>query len=538
MKNKILVPCFKKKISSVILLICLYSVILDIPTIHSSQSNLSIYETKDASSKIIINHLPKTMSDTLDQFQITWNGAVSVAIPDAMAQSFKPSVNMLTRVQILMHKSMDSTQNVTVSIRKELNGSDLTSISIPSELIPTSRSWVEFNFENISVTINDIYYIIWTPMDTNMSYLWWGYDNNNFDSYPRGEAWLYSGGTWSAEGFVFKDWCFKTYGYHASLPPSIPITPIGPTEGLSWNSLNYETISSDPEGDDIRYGWDWNGDGIIDKWTEYYSNNVTVNTSYKWEYAGTYLVKVKAEDIYGVQSDFSDPLLVNISNDPPYQPSPPNGTTYTLNGVTNTFSTKTLDPESDDIRYGWDWNGDGTIDEWTEYYPSNVTISRTYIWQNPGTYYIQVKAEDALGAQSPFSEKTKIIVISIDNDPPNKPLVPQGPSLGLTGTSYSYSSSTDDPNGDRIYYQFDWDDGTISEWVGPYDSGQTVTISHIWENKGSYQIKVKAKDEAGLESIWSDPLPITLAKTRMNQNILHRFTFGFKQLLPFFQSYF
>jgi len=517
--------------SSLVILLCILLIFFDIPTTQSSQPNMIIHEIEDGSFNIVTRHLSKTMSDNLDQFQITWNGAVSVATPDAMAQAFKPSVNMLTRVQILMHKSMESTYNVTVSIRKDLSGPDLTSISIPSELIPTSRTWVEFNFDNISVTINEIYYIIWTPLDTNMSYLWWGYDNNNFDSYPDGEAWLYSGGTWSTEGFVFKDWCFKTYGYHASLPPSIPETPIGPTEGLSWHPLSYETISSDPEDDDIRYGWDWNDDGTVDEWTGYYPSNVTVNTSHIWDHAGMYLVKVKAEDIYGVQSVFSDPLLVNISNDPPLQPSPPNGTTYTLNGVTNTFNTRSLDPEGDELRYGWDWNGDGTVDEWTEYYPSNVTISRTYIWHNPGTYYIQVKAEDSLGAQSPFSEKTKIIVISIDNDPPNKPMIPQGPSLGLTGISYSYSSSTVDPNGDRIYYLFDWDDGTISEWVGPYESGQIVTISHRWEGKGSYQVKVKARDEGGLESVWSDPLPITLAKTRIQQNLLYRFTFIYTKLI-------
>lgn len=452
--------------------------------------------------------------DTLDQFQITWNGAIPVGMPDLLAQSFTPTFNMLTRVQILVSKTLVSSADVRLSIRKELSGHDLIFATVSATKIPTTKTWIEFNFiQNISITPNDTYYIIFAPQDVNMSYQWWGYDNTNFDSYPRGEAWLYSDGTWTNDGFVFRDWCFRTYGYYASQPPSVPLILNGPKEGFSWHNLTYETVSSDTDTDQIRYGWDWNGDESVDQWTSLYPSNMSITVSHMWEHAGLYNVSVKAEDEHGEQSNFSDIYQVTIYNDPPYTPIRPNGTAYTLKGINTTFETVTRDPEQDMIRYGWDWNGDEKVDEWTQLYKSNVTINRSHIWQHPGTYYVQVKAEDEHGALSNFSDKTRVIVVDLDNDPPNKPETPQGPTIALVGTSYSYRTSTTDPNGDNLYYQFDWDDGTMSDWTGLYASGQTVSMSHTWATKGSYQVKVRAKDGADAESVWSDPLSIILPKT-------------------------
>ncbi len=465
--------------------------------------------------------------DTLDQFQITWKGGISVSMPDMLAQSFQPSMNILTRVQVLMQKTMATSQYVKLSIRKELDGSDLTFTIVPATDLPTSKSWIEFDFPNISVIPMDMYYIIWAPHDVNMSYVWWGYDNSNFDSYPRGEAWLYSKGTWTSDGFVFRDWCFKTYGYHASQPPVPPSILTGPTEGLSWQNLTFEAVSSDPDSDMIRYGWDWDGDESVDEWTGLYPSSTPINSTHVWEHAGVYEIRVKAEDSYGAQSLFSLAHTVTISNDPPQKPDAPNGTFYTLYGINTTYSTVASDPDNDTIRYGWDWDGDESVDEWTGFYPSNVPVRCSHVWQHAGTYYVQVKAEDEYGAPSSFSNKTRVIVISMDNDPPQKPNTPEGPSVGRVGISYSYKTSSHDPNGDVLWYQFDWDDGTVGEWVGPYASNQTVIMSHVWQTKGSFQVKVKAKDAADAESVWSDPLSITLQKTKCVHATLSNVLFDF-----------
>jgi len=143
-----------------------------------------------------------------------------------------------------------------------------------------------------------------------------------------------------------------------------------------------------------------------------------------------------------------------------------------------------------------------------------------------------VKAEDISGAQSDFSSAKKVIIVAVDNEPPEKPDAPTGKTFCKVGISYSYSALTTDPDGDRIYYMFDWDDGTSTEWTGPYNTDQTISMSHIWDAKGTYQIKVKAKDEHGEESEWSDPLPITMPKNMaINTPFIH-FLDSHSHMLP------
>ncbi|UCF49649.1 MAG: PKD domain-containing protein, partial [Thermoplasmatales archaeon] len=87
---------------------------------------------------------------------------------------------------------------------------------------------------------------------------------------------------------------------------------------------------------------------------------------------------------------------------------------------------------------------------------------------------------------------------------------PEGPAKGAVGYEYIFSSETTDPNGDEIYYMFDWGDGDFSEWVGPFPSGETGKASHIWNDEGYFDVSVKARDENGAQSDWSETSTIEL----------------------------
>jgi hypothetical protein len=102
-----------------------------------------------------------------------------------------------------------------------------------------------------------------------------------------------------------------------------------------------------------------------------------------------------------------------------------------------------------------------------------------------------------------------VIEIVFNNTPPNKPDTPSGPPSGKVGGEYSYSTRSIDTEG-QVPYLWYWGDGTQSDWLGPYDSGVTCEAKHIWIIKNTYNIKVKAKDSCGFESVWSEPLPITI----------------------------
>ena len=98
----------------------------------------------------------------------------------------------------------------------------------------------------------------------------------------------------------------------------------------------------------------------------------------------------------------------------------------------------------------------------------------------------------------------------IISDPPTQPTKPVGKTLAVWNIEYSYSSSSSDPNGDQIFYLFNWGDGTNSGWLGPYSSGQTGIGTHIWTELGIYNITVKARDIYGAGSPLSEPLTVVI----------------------------
>jgi len=93
---------------------------------------------------------------------------------------------------------------------------------------------------------------------------------------------------------------------------------------------------------------------------------------------------------------------------------------------------------------------------------------------------------------------------------PVQPNPPQGPVTGNIRMDHTYTAVTTDPDDDSVFYLFDWDDGSDSGWLGPYQSGILCNVSHQWSSIGQYDIRVKAKDAHGVQSEWSDPLPISM----------------------------
>jgi hypothetical protein len=88
------------------------------------------------------------------------------------------------------------------------------------------------------------------------------------------------------------------------------------------------------------------------------------------------------------------------------------------------------------------------------------------------------------------------------NTPPNAPSAPSGPASGTPGSSYSYSATATDPNGDQVKYTFDWGDGTTTD-TGLVNSDTRLSASHAWTEAGTYQVKAMATDSKGASSGWS-----------------------------------
>jgi hypothetical protein len=155
------------------------------------------------------------------------------------------------------------------------------------------------------------------------------------------------------------------------------------------------------------------------------------------------------------------------------------------------------------------------------------------------TYLIGVKAE-VEGIASMFGGsylKTRVsiahstssndaeIKIMWDDRPPKVPDTPAGPKhVNLRGhqddgLTVTYITSTTDPDGEEIYYEWDFG-GTYGRtgWIGPFDSGETVYAENTWVFKaqGDFDVRVRAKGSLEVPAVseWSEPLPVKVPKTR------------------------
>jgi hypothetical protein len=195
------------------------------------------------------------------------------------------------------------------------------------------------------------------------------------------------------------------------------------------------------------------------------------------------------------------------NNVPPNPPSPPFGEANCVKSKTYEFTSQTTDANNDPIYFLFDWD-DGTTTDWIGPRQSGSEIVASHSWDQAGTYEIKVKARDDSYAESGWSEPLTINVLNSAR--PNKPHLSVGagtpiwPNKGEENTEYSYVVSATDPDGDQLLYLFEWGDGTDSGWLGPFSSGKEITASHSWQGKNEYDIRVKAKDTTGAESVWSD----------------------------------
>lgn len=90
---------------------------------------------------------------------------------------------------------------------------------------------------------------------------------------------------------------------------------------------------------------------------------------------------------------------------------------------------------------------------------------------------------------------------SIDfRNPPITPVINGEPTIKIN-KPYTCEIMTEDPDEDNVYYKIDWGPKT-TEWLGPYNSGETITKDYTFGFTGDVTIKVKAKDTTDAESDW------------------------------------
>jgi len=183
-------------------------------------------------------------------------------------------------------------------------------------------------------------------------------------------------------------------------PPNKPTKPEGPTEGKVKETLHFNTVTTDPDGDSLEYLIDW-GDGTNTGWLGPITSGTPFQNFHAWDEPGTYEVKAKARDIpYLEESEWSEPLVVTISSEDDELPVvvieyPEDGATFTEPDI-HVTGTATDNVGVIQIGYIQEWEGGGMEDSWpidsTTYYPFDIEITL-----HEGLNTITITASDEAG---------------------------------------------------------------------------------------------------------------------------------------------
>jgi len=94
--------------------------------------------------------------------------------------------------------------------------------------------------------------------------------------------------------------------------PNAPTIKGGPSTGKVGAAYSYSASATDPDDNYVMYGWDWNGDGVVDEWTVDGGSGWQTHNTHSWSSPGKYTVKVKAKDSHKAESTWSEGFGVEI----------------------------------------------------------------------------------------------------------------------------------------------------------------------------------------------------------------------------------
>jgi C1A family cysteine protease len=246
--------------------------------------------------------------------------------------------------------------------------------------------------------------------------------------------------------------------------------------------------------------------------------------SSEWGYNGFFNIEYGSLNIDSIEIDWVeyDPDLYNNWAPKTYS----NGIYEGKVNEEITFDgTHTTDPEDDIIQYLWNF-GDGT---------EKTGVTRSHIYDKEGIYPVTLTVTDAKGN---IGIDETWAFIDRTNSPPDTPII-RGKRIGQIEKEYEYTFYTNDPDGDDVYYYLNWGDvywtGSWHPWIGPYKSGEKVTLTNIWDTHGNYEVRVKVKDKYEAKSDWVT-LPVVIPSSKNIRSSLLPFFEMDPQLLPFLQQ--
>ncbi len=223
-------------------------------------------------------------------------------------------------------------------------------------------------------------------------------------------------------------------------------------------------------------------------------------------------------------TEFRKGLLIRVKMPPDKPHTPYSLYSVKYKGISSPYKTLTEKsgiPFDPNVEFRWDW-GDGTFSDWLVGYEEGEECTKQHIYWDEGIYNIRVSAKNDHNLVSTWSDYFTIEVIGspeIETD-----------ISGLIGTVGEASIITTSNLKPPVQYRWDWGDGTKTEWLGPFNLGETCRGSHQWKSPGTYGIRVQIKNRIG-EGDWSPPQKVHIVRSEFLLSILD-ILLGVMDILP------
>lgn len=322
-------------------------------------------------------------------------------------------------------------------------------------------------------------------------------------------------------------WSFATSGWIYSSPALADdgtiyigsndgcLYAINPNGTLKWKYNTGKDVQSAPsiDSNDIIYFGSWDG----------YLYSLYPNGTLNWKFN----TKGAIEPSPALSSDGA--IVIGSNSDNIYCLNSNGTLQWSYHTGDDVYSSAVIDKygtiycsSNDDYLYAL--NKNGTL-RW-KFDAADEGIESSPILAEDGTIYITGQFPPS-GTQLAYSYLYAIEVIN--DTAPSIPII-TGTENGKVRHRYDYTIVSTDPENDNISYYVDWGDDKTTDWIGPCDSGEEIIQSHLWLVRGTYEVKVKARDDHGMESDWgtlSVTMPYKLSQFPFIHWMLERFPNAF-----------
>lgn len=300
--------------------------------------------------------------------------------------------------------------------------------------------------------------------------------------------------TGTADGFI--GWNQTTVTViGGNIPPVLGNPPIvmTPSNGINTaTTVSFVGQANDPEDDPIYYTWDFGDTSVA-------TGSVV---THQYVSAGNYTVKLTLTDnVAGHLPQVATQVVAVALNHPPQLSIHSNKTV--LRHTLTTFTASASDLDGDLLRFTWVW-GDGS---------TTVTSvpSATHSYSDFGSYSLVFCADDLTNL--PGHNVTAMETAKVVNNPsPPTATISAIPISAWVGQTVTFTGSGTDPDGDAMFFNFTFGDGTYSIAPnGPTNPNEVVTdaITHTYASAGTMSARMAASD--GLSTTQSAQIFVTVS---------------------------